>query len=73
MNVKTRPLAEITRDAIQILARELGVDETARFLSQYGGSGNYTEERHDYFEGMTLDDMVSEIRKLEAKRATPAE
>ncbi len=56
MTIETRPLTEITQDALRLLYRELGVVETVRFLNQFtGGLGNYTEERRALAETQTLD------------------
>jgi hypothetical protein len=64
MVIETRPLAEITQDALRILSREMGIVNTLRFVSQFTvGYGNYTEEREQLFADMTLDDMVSEIKR----------
>lgn len=69
MTVSSRPLSEVTHEAIQLLARELGVVETARFLAQFGvGRGDYTEERRAYFEGVTLDELIEEARQLRASK-----
>jgi len=64
MMLEMRPLAEITQKALKVLYKEIGVVNTVRFINQFTtGYGNYTEERDILFEGMTLDDMVSEIKK----------
>ncbi|MEM7802155.1 MAG: hypothetical protein AAF633_23380 [Chloroflexota bacterium] len=61
---ETKPLAEITHEAIQILFREMGVVNTVRFINQYtNGFGNYTEERRELFEEVTLEDLVSQIKQ----------
>jgi hypothetical protein len=61
---QARPLAQITAEAIKILYREIGIVDTLRFVSQYTtGCGDYTAEREQLFAGMTLDDIVSEIKK----------
>ena len=63
MDVVTKPLAEITQDALKILYKEIGIVNTLRFVSQFTvGYGNYTEEREQLFGDMSLDDMVSEIK-----------
>jgi hypothetical protein len=64
MIADTKPLAEVTQEAINILLREIGVINTVRFLNQYtAGYGNYTEEREQLFESMTLDNIITEIKK----------
>jgi hypothetical protein len=64
MTVEAKPLAEVTQEAIRVLIQELGPANTVRFVNQFTvGYGNYTEERQQLFAGMTLDDIVSEIRR----------
>jgi hypothetical protein len=37
---------------------------TIRFLNQYtAGFGNYTEERGELFEGLSLDEILKEIKR----------
>ena len=72
MVIETRPLAEITQDALRILSREMGIVNTLRFVSQFtAGYGNYTEEREQLFADMTLDDMVSEIKRRRSRASQP--
>lgn len=62
MIIETRPLAEITRDAIDLLYRELGVVEAVRFLNQFTtGYGDYTVERRRLFDHLTVDEIVAAI------------
>jgi len=64
MVVQSKPLAEITQNAIQVLCRELGLVDTMRFVGQFTmGYGNYTAERDALFADMTLDDMVAAIKR----------
>lgn len=64
MIVPARPLAEVTQHAIQVLSREMGVADTMRFLNQFGtGSGNYSEEREALYQHLTLDNILSEVRR----------
>jgi len=59
-----KPLAEINHEALRVLSREIGLANTLRFINQFtSGVGNYTEERRDRFESMTLDDLVAEIKR----------
>lgn len=63
------PLAEVTRRAIQVLSRELGAADAARFVGQFSaGLGDYTAERDELFAGLTLDQLTAEIRAM--NRAT---
>lgn len=57
-----KPRHDLTQEAIEALFRELGVIATARFVNQLTtGWGNYTEERRDLFEDMSLDEIVKAI------------
>ena len=69
MSVAARPLAETTHEAIAVLSRELGIVETVRFLTQFGtGFGDYTRERHTTFRRLTMDEILSEIRRTHRRR-----
>jgi len=64
MTVEVKPLAEVTQEAIRVLIQELGPVDTVRFVNQFTvGYGNYTEERRRLFAGMTLDEIVTEIKR----------
>jgi hypothetical protein len=64
MAVPVRPLSDINEEAIRLLSREMGAADTARFISQFTtGFGNYTEERKELFEGLTLEEAAREIRE----------
>ncbi|CAK0761726.1 conserved hypothetical protein [Gammaproteobacteria bacterium] len=64
MITPAKPLTDITNQALHVLAKEIGVANTMRFLGQFStGAGNYTEERAALFDHLALDDILSEIRK----------
>jgi hypothetical protein len=64
MTVEVKPLAEVTQEAIRVLIQQLGPVDTVRFVNQFTvGYGNYTEERRRLFAGMTLEEIVSEIKR----------
>ncbi len=66
MTVPTQPLSEITREAIAVLVRELGVARTLRFLGQYRtGQGNYTTERSEWLGDESLDELFEQARRLD--------
>ena len=70
MAVEARPLAEITAVALKTLYKEIGIVDTVRFINQFTtGYGNYTQERQELFAGVTLDDIVSEIRRARTARS----
>jgi hypothetical protein len=60
---QAKPLAEITRQAIEILSRELGPADTMRFIGQFStGHGDYTAEREALFGQATLDGIIAGIK-----------
>ena len=63
MMLETKPLNQITHEAIQVLYQEIGVVNTVRFLNQFTlGYGDYTAERDALFVNLTLDDILTEIK-----------
>lgn len=72
MTLPLKALAEINHEAIRVLSREIGLANTIRFINQFTtGMGNYTEERREMFADLTLDDLVSEMKRRKAERADP--
>lgn len=68
MKTATRPLNEITQEATRLLYKELGVVNTIRFLNQFTtGYGDYTKEREQLFENLSLDEIISEIKQMRGK------
>ncbi len=69
MKARIRPLAEINKEAEAILIREMGVVKAMRFLSQLrAGSGDYTKERRQWLDELSLEQIASEIK---ARRRKP--
>lgn len=59
------PLADITTRALRILIQEMGVVNTARFISQYThGFGDYTKEREELFKDVTVDTIVQAMQQI---------
>ena len=66
--IEVKPLIEINREAIRILSKEIGIVDTVRFVNQFTtGYGNYTEERVQLFEDVSLDDIISVIKQERKK------
>ncbi len=64
MITESQSLQEITKKAIKILSKEMGIADTIRFLNQFSsGYGNYTEERGEMFKDLTLDDILEEMNQ----------
>jgi hypothetical protein len=69
MTAETKPLAELTQEAIRVLYRELGVVNTVRFLRQFTvGFGNYVEEREALFAKKSLNEVLREIKGRREQR-----
>jgi hypothetical protein len=69
MNATIRSLAEVNQRATELLIREMGVVDTHRFLSQFRvGTGDYTKERRQRLDDLSLEQIISEIK---AKRRKP--
>ena len=63
MSAQIQPISELTYRATNALIKEFGVVDTIRFLNQFrAGSGNYTMEREQLFRGMSVKDIVKEIK-----------
>ncbi len=63
MTVRKKSLAEVTQLAIEVLVRELGAADTARFVNQFStGHGDYTFEREALFGQKTLEEIVKEMK-----------
>ncbi len=63
MNIQVKPLSELTRHAIDLLAKEMGVVDTVRFLNQFTtGYRDYTEERETLFKELTLDEILATMK-----------
>jgi len=64
MTIEARPLVEITKEALKILNKEMGIVDTVRFINQFTtGYGDYTQDREQLFKDMTLDDIISAVKK----------
>ena len=56
-------MAKIREDGLRALNNELGPTGTILFIRQFeSGNGDYTEERADLLEGLSIDDIVESIR-----------
>ena len=70
MDEQRKTLAEISSTALSLLSRELGVDDTIRFIERYRnepeysmGSGDYTAERDAWLGHLTLAEILGEIKE----------
>jgi hypothetical protein len=61
---------QFRQHALEILQRTLGAGGLARFLRVYRpGSGNYTRDRHKWQQGITVQQIVEDIK---GRRENPA-
>ena len=65
MTIPMKPLVEVTRQAIEILYRELGPVDAMRFIGQFtNGSGDYTADRDKLFGQAKLEDLIAGIKAM---------
>ena len=63
---------QIRTRGLQALLRELGPADTAGFLQQFDqGKGDYTQERHAWLDGLTLDQVVQGVQEVRSKKIEP--
>ena len=61
--------SEISRRGYQALIQELGYAGAARFLLRFESvSGDYTKERHQELNRLTMDDFRSFVRQKREKK-----
>ena len=57
-------ISMIRKTGLSALVKELGATGTVLFIRQFeDGYGNYAEERNETLKDVTLDNIVSSIRK----------
>ena len=55
---------ELRIEGWDALVSKLGVVEATRYLLQYQtGSGNYTKFRNDFFENISVGEIITDIHK----------
>lgn len=71
INVEPMNLTQVRQLGLEILSRELGPVGMVRFLQQFEmGQGNYTEERHQWLDELTVDEIANQIQKKRTKHST---
>ena len=71
MNTQIKPVSEISRRATHILFKEMGVVDTIRFLNQFSvGQGDYTKERDNWLDDISVDDAIAQIKAKKNKART---
>jgi hypothetical protein len=71
IEVETKPLADITKEALDILFQGLGTVNATRFLNQFTvGYGDYMEEREELFGHLTMDELINDIKREQERPET---
>lgn len=61
---------EINRIGYEALANALGFDGMIRFLRQFEtGSGDYTQERHQWLDPFTIEDIFNQIEQRRSQES----
>ncbi|HWE53078.1 MAG TPA: hypothetical protein VG273_25025 [Bryobacteraceae bacterium] len=64
---------DFERHSLAILQRELGLDGLARFLRlNRSTDGDYTRNRHKWLDGLTIDEITTEVQSRGQPSARPA-
>lgn len=70
MKQKPRTLQQIRIAGLRALRRELGPVGMVRFLHQYEtGTGNYTEERRQWRDQWTMDEIIAELDERRQRKS----
>ncbi len=68
MTIELQPLSQLNKKAEEALVKEMGIVDTLRFLGQFRlGTGDYTKERHEILDGLTVKAIVREIKQVRSK------
>jgi hypothetical protein len=63
------PPDELNHEDLNALGDDLGYIDAIWFVQQLGhGSGDYTAERHQWLDRLTLEDIWADIHKLREQR-----
>jgi len=59
----------VKKAGMTALKNELGIVGATYFIRQFGtGYGNYTAERDQLLDGITLDEIIASVRKIDEKK-----
>ncbi|MEW6697491.1 MAG: hypothetical protein ACOY35_08280 [Bacillota bacterium] len=65
MQMLTMSPSQIRKAGLAALAKSLGPAGMARFIQQYDiGTGDYTKNRNNWLDNMTLDEILQGINKV---------
>ena len=61
-------LAEINRQAFKTLMDSLGYVNAVRFFKQFeAGSGDYSRERHQWLDDLSMEDIWTDIQERQVE------
>lgn len=64
MELQKASTVQIRNRGVEVLAKALGPAGMARFLQQFDtGSGNYTKDRVQWLEKVTVQEAVEEVKR----------
>ena len=59
---------EFQTHVLQIVSRELGLGAAARFIRlNLSGRGDYTRDRHQWLDGLTLEQIAEDMQALDKR------
>jgi hypothetical protein len=62
-----KDMSTIRKMGIEALNEKLGPVGMVEFMRQFdSGYGDYTKERHNWLDGLTIEDISSEIKKIKS-------
>lgn len=65
---------EIQKKGYQALIEALGYEGMVQFLQQLNaGRGDYTQERHQWLDELTLEDILTDIEQRRAREKSKSE
>jgi len=68
-NIDIRNPATVRKRGLNALRNELGTVGLAYFLRQFSvGKGDYTAERETLYRGVTLDDIINDVRQIDSQK-----
>lgn len=69
MNAHVMTLSQIQKTGLEVLSRELGPVGMIRFLQMFEtGYGDYTQERHQWLDGQSVDEIAKQIRQKQTMK-----
>jgi hypothetical protein len=67
--INFRNPALVRKAGMSALKKELGTVGTTYFIRQFStGQGDYTAERDKLLQGITMDDIIKNVRELDAQQ-----